>query len=119
MNRIFSILFVVLAMTFFGTNAAIAKDDAKKEQVVEYSLSPAPHCQNCVNKIKGNLRFEKGVKNIVVDLEKKSVAISFSPKDTNEEKLVEALKKIGYSATPYNADSKKSEAGQCDNCNKK
>lgn len=116
MNRIISMLFVTLVIIFFGANDAMAKDDVKKEQVVEYSLVPAPHCQNCVNKIKGNLRFEKGVKNVVVNLEKKSVAITFSPKNTNEEKLVGALKKIGYTATPYSDESTKTEGEQCDNC---
>lgn len=119
MNRVVSILFVALTMLLFGANGAIAKDEVKKEQVVEYSLTPAPHCQNCVNKIKGNLRFEKGVKNIEVDLKRKSVTIKYSPKATNEEKLVEALKKIGYTATLYSEDCNNSEGEKCADCKEK
>lgn len=112
MNRIMTAICVALIMTFFGFNDALAKDDAKKVETVEYALSPAPHCQNCVNKIKGNLRFEKGVKNIEVDLEKKSVRISFSPKATSEEKLKEALKKIGYTATSGSEASQKQASSE-------
>ena len=108
---------IVLMMTFFGIDNAVAKDDAKKVQTVEYSLTPAPHCQNCVNKIKGNLRFEKGVKNIEVDLEKKSVRISFSPEATSEEKLKEALKKIGYTAITDSGESQK-QVSSGNSCNK-
>ncbi len=121
MKRIASILFIAFALSLGGSVIAEAKDDVQKEQkeqkeqVVEYSLSPAPVCQNCVNKIKGNLRFEKGVKNIVVDLEKKSVAITYSPKATDEEKLVAALKKIGYTATPYSCENT-AEEKHCSNC---
>ena len=112
MNRIVSILLVVLMMTFFGFSNAVAKEDAKNLETVEYVLTPAPHCQNCVNKIKGNIRFEKGVKNIEVDLEKKSVRISFSPKATTEEKLKEALKKIGYTATTDSEESQKQASSE-------
>lgn len=117
MKRIITIMSIVLMMTFFGVGNAVAKDYAKKVETVEYALTPAPHCQNCVNKIKGNLRFEKGVKNIEVDLEKKSVRISFSPKATSEERLKEALKKIGYTATTGSEDSQKQVSSEnC--CNK-
>lgn len=117
MNRLMTVICVVLMMTFFGFNDALAKEDAKKVETVEYVLTPAPHCQNCVNKIKGNLRFEKGVKNIEVDLEKKSVRISFSPKATSEEKLKEALKKIGYTTTTDSEEPQKQDSSE--NCCKK
>lgn len=117
MSRIITIMSIVLMMTFLGAGNAMAKDDTKKVETVEYSLTPAPHCQNCVNKIKGNLRFEKGVKNIEVDLEKKSVRISFSPKATSEEKLKEALKKIGYTVSTDSEESQKQTSSEnC--CNK-
>lgn len=108
---------IVLMMSFFGTNNAVAKDEVKKVETVEYALTPAPHCQNCVNKIKGNLRFEKGVKSIEVDLEKKSVRISFSPEATSEEKLKEALKKIGYTAITDSGESQK-QVSSGNSCNK-
>lgn len=103
-----TIVTLLLALIFVAAGAEVAfatekgKEKDKTETVV-YSLTPAPVCQNCVKKISGNMRFEKGVKNVAVDLKAKSVSITYLPKATTPEKLVSAFKKIGYTATPYNA----------------
>lgn len=99
---IFTAVLAVLLITL-GAITATAKDGKEGNVTVELALQPAPHCQNCVNKIKGNLRFEKGVKAIDVDLQKKTVIVTYSPKATNVANLEKALKKIGYTANPYTA----------------
>lgn len=97
-------LFLLTSLcSLMGVNTATAKEKTPDETVV-FALSPEPTCQNCVNKIKGNLRFEKGIKAIEVDLTKKNVTLTYSPKSTTAENLVKALKKIGYTATPYLAE---------------
>ncbi len=111
MKKVISIFLLTLLCFVAGSEVLMAKDTKAKDknEVIVYALSPAPSCQNCVNKIKSNLRFEKGVKEIDVDLTKKSVSVTYSPKSTTPENLVKALKKIGYTATPYNPD----EASDC------
>ena len=42
---------------------------AKTIKTTVFTTSPQMHCENCENKIKGNLRFEKGVKKIVTDID--------------------------------------------------
>ncbi len=100
MKHLLSIFMLVAVLMAMGGNDVVAKE-SDKLAIAEFSLSPAPVCQNCVNKIRGNLRFVKGVKSIDVKLDTKSVAITYSPKTTDEEKLKVALKKIGYTATNY------------------
>lgn len=60
-------------------------------------LTPTPvmHCQSCEDKIKGNMRFEKGVVNIETDRVKQTVTITYDPRKTNVETLQAAMKKIG------------------------
>lgn len=60
-------------------------------------LTPTPvmTCQSCEEKIKGNLRFEKGVVKIETDREKQTVTITYDPKKTDVKKLQAAMKKIG------------------------
>lgn len=111
MRKVFAIIMLVAACVFMTGGQALAKDNGKTEKVV-YSLNPAPVCQNCVNKIQGNLRFEKGVKDIAVDLNTKSVTITYSADKTDKEKLSAALKKIGYEATEGGAQA----AGACTGC---
>ena len=37
---------------------------AKDIKTVVFTTTPQMHCENCENKIKSNLRFEKGIKSI-------------------------------------------------------
>ncbi len=53
-----SIITLVLLMV-----AMIAS--AKELKTVIFTTTPQMHCANCENKVKGNLRFEKGVKSEV------------------------------------------------------
>lgn len=49
---------------------------AKTIKTTVFTTSPQMHCENCENKIKGNLRFEKGVKKIVTDIDSQTVTLS-------------------------------------------
>lgn len=111
MRKIFTIIMLVAACIVMAGGETLAKEKGKTEKVV-YSLNPAPVCQNCVNKIQGNLRFEKGVKDIAVDLKTQSVTITYSADKTDKEKLSSALKKIGYEATVGGAR----QSGTCSSC---
>lgn len=57
------------------------------------------HCKNCVNKVKENISFEKGVKDLKVDLEAQTITIKYDSSKTSEEKLAAAIRKLGYPAT--------------------
>lgn len=61
-------------------------------------LTPTPemHCESCEKKIKGNIRFEKGVKKVETNIPKQEVTITYDPKKNNVEGLRSAMKKIGY-----------------------
>ena len=65
----------------------------------EVTFSVPLHCENCVTKVKENISFLKGVKDLEVSLEKKIVRIVYDPSKITEEKLAEAIKKLGYTAT--------------------
>ncbi len=69
-----------------------------KEFVV--TTQPQMSCQNCENKIKKNLRFEKGVTNIRTDLQNQLVVVTYDADKTNEENITEAFGKINYTVTP-------------------
>lgn len=79
---------------------------AKDVQTVVFTTTPQMHCANCEAKIKGNLRFEKGVKAIRTDVEAQKVYVSYDPKKTTEEKLQKAFEKFGYKATKTDQKAK-------------
>lgn len=75
-----------------------AAGKAPKEKVVTL-FSVDIHCQKCVDKINKNIAFEKGVTDMKVDPEKKTVEITYRKDKTNDEALIEAFRKIGKTAT--------------------
>ena len=57
---------------------------AKTIKTTVFTTSPQMHCENCENKIKGNLRFEKGVKKIVTDIDSQTVTVTYLGRPSDE-----------------------------------
>ena len=71
---------------------------AKDIKTVVLTTTPQMHCENCENKIKGNLKFEKGVKDIVTDVKQQTVTVKYDADTTTPDKIAAAFGKFGYSA---------------------
>ena len=92
-----------------GTMTLYAKDI--KEYVV--TTNPQMSCQNCENKIKGNLRFEKGVKKVETNLKEQTVTVTYDADKTDEAKLAEAFGKLNYQVRKVG--DKNASTKQCSN----
>ena len=79
---------------------------AKNIKTVVVTTQPQMHCENCEKKIKGNLRFEKGVKKIETNVEKQQVTITYDADKTKPEAIVKSFDKFGYKATVVNGNNK-------------
>ena len=77
---------------------------AKDIKTVVVTTSPEMHCESCENKIKGNLRFEKGIKSIKTDLKTKTVTIQYDADKTNVQNIIKGFKKIKYEAKEIKAE---------------
>lgn len=77
----------------------------KNEAEVTFSVSM--DCQNCVKKIEANLPFEKGVKDLKVSLDTKTVWIKYQSDKTTKEQLGKAIEKLGYTAKEIKPEAKK------------
>ena len=87
------LILLTIAMFF----AIVLQAQTIKEVV--FTTEPEIECQNCVKKIKDNLRFEKGVKAINPDLDTKLVTIQYDSEKTDVDNLIKAFAKIKYKAT--------------------
>ena len=67
----------------------------KKTETVTFKVSM--HCKNCANKITENISFDKGVEDLKVSLDEKTVTITYNPAKTDEDTLQKAIEKLGYS----------------------
>ena len=69
---------------------------AKDLRVLVMTPTPKMHCESCENKIKKNLRFEKGVKKIESSVENQTVTVTYDATKTDVKSLQSAMKQIGY-----------------------
>lgn len=94
MKKIYSLLFVL-----FVAVSVFAADKVKTVFTLDHQMS-----EHCEKKIKSNLRYEKGVSNIDVSLKENTITITYADDKTNDEKLLEAFKKIGFNAMIVNPE---------------
>ncbi len=93
--------------------------NAKDIKTVVLKTSPEMHCANCENKIKSNIRFEKGIKDIVTSLEDKTVTIKYDADKTTVDNIIAGFAKIDYTATIATEEAtatccaEKKEAASC------
>lgn len=71
---------------------------AKDIKTVIFTTTPQMHCANCENRIKGNLKFEKGVKKIETNVDEQKVYVTYDADKTSVEKLQKGFEKFGYKA---------------------
>ena len=71
---------------------------AKDIKTVVFTTTPQMHCEACENKIKNNLRFEKGIKSIETSVPNQTVTVKYNADKTPPEKLQKGFDKFGYKA---------------------
>lgn len=89
MKKLFTLLMLSAVLTI----------SAKDIKTVVVTTQPQMHCDNCQKKIKGNLRFEKGIKNIETSIEAQTVTITYDADKTSSAKIMQSFQKFGYQAT--------------------
>jgi len=85
-----------LLLSFFSFHLSSVSAKTNKQTVV---LACDIHCQGCCDKIMKNIAFEKGVKDIVCDLDAKTVTVTYDANKTDIETLRKAFAKIGKPGT--------------------
>lgn len=83
---------------------AVATAGAKDIKTVVLTTNPPMHCEGCENRIKNNIRFEKGVKKIVTNVEQQTVTITYDADKTTIENLIKGFEKIDYTAREVKAE---------------
>lgn len=88
---------------------------AKDIKTVVFTTNPQMHCESCETKIKGNLRFEKGIKEITTSVPDQKVTIKYDADKTTPGNIIKGFAKIGYEAKVVGDGAKKG----CTGCGKK
>ena len=98
-------LIAVIVMLLATVSVSAQNKKSKNQKVVVLSVSM--HCEGCKEKIEKNISWEKGVKDLVVNLEKKTVTITYDAKKTNEDVLIKAIEKLDYKCEKIDPKEKK------------
>ena len=78
---------------------------ASNAQGMKYvKIKTSAQTELCKENIEKHLAYEKGVKDVDLDLKTKVVTVKYSAKRTNEEKLCGAITELGYDANDKKAD---------------
>ena len=85
---------IVLTAMLLTMIMAVAKDI----KTVVLTTEPQMHCESCEKRIKENIRFEKGIKKIVTDVEHQTVTITYDADKTTVENIIKGFEKIKYNA---------------------
>ena len=71
------------AIIFLSLAIAAATSYAKDIKEIVFTTVPEMECTSCENKIKGNLRFEKGIKDIETDITTQEIKITYDADKTS------------------------------------
>ena len=108
MKKILLLFIAALTMTIAS---------AKDIKTVVLTTDPQMHCEGCEKRIKENIRFEKGIKKIVTDVEHQTVTITYDADKTTVENIIKGFEKINYNARELKDDEKvnPAEKEECPN----
>lgn len=93
---------------------------AKDIKTIVVTPNPQMHCESCENKIKNNMRFEKGIKGIGTNISRQEVTLTYDADKTTPEKLMKGFEKFGYTATlKSDGNQQQTSCDKKQNCCKK
>lgn len=90
------ILLCLLAVMGVGIGSAVAQ---KKAVVLKTTVFATDiDCENCAKKVTNSIPFQKGVKDVKVDVPTQTVTITYDSAKTNDAALLKALQKVKVKA---------------------
>ena len=99
----------ILSICIIALMLMPATVQAGKKNIKEVKFLTSAHCwKSCEEKLEGNIKFEKGVTFVDLDLNTKICTIKYKKNKTNPEKLRKAIVKLGFQAKEIKPQKKKS-----------
>lgn len=92
-------LIIVCLMAFVGFGVAEASAQKKNSATIKTTVFVTDiDCEHCAKKITNTIPYEKGVKDVQVDVPTKQVTVTYDTKKCNEESLMKAFAKVKVKA---------------------
>ena len=106
-----SIIIIIAALMAIPAVSMADNKPAKKTkgEIKEVTFVVEFDCENCAKKIRENVSFEKGVKDLKVTLADKTVALKYDAAKTSEAALKASIEELGYPVNGVLAPGQKAE----------
>lgn len=95
-------LAVIISIIFFSVVLIQGYAQQKKEEIIKIKTSAV--CSQCKDRIEQGLAFEKGIKDVSLDVDSKIATIKYNTGKTDPGKIRELISKLGYDADTIAAD---------------
>ena len=93
-------ILLVCLVALFSVAVADAQQPKKGEKKsVTTTFVTDIDCEGCAKKVTNTIPYEKGVKDVQVDVPSKTVTVTYDPAKTNDETLIKAFSKIKINAS--------------------
>ncbi len=93
MKKTISIIALVLALLAFLVGSVVAAPKAEKK-IATVVFTTDIDCAHCAQKVYNSIPYEKGIKDVVVNVQKKTVLVKFDESKNNIESLTKAFESI-------------------------
>ena len=87
--------------------------NAKEKEATVMFFIPNMHGDHCKNRIEKVIPFEKGVKDLIFDLERQKLTIVYQSQKTTPESLRKSLEKMGYQVKMVEKECQSAEKREC------
>ena len=93
------LMFCLVALMSVGVGFAQEKKAKAEKQLVTTVFCTDIDCEGCAKKVYNSIPFEKGVKDVKVDVKAKTVTVQYDSSKSSDAALVDAFTKIKVKAT--------------------
>ncbi|MBI4645254.1 MAG: heavy-metal-associated domain-containing protein [Bacteroidia bacterium] len=85
-----------MIFVFTTTISGFSQESKPGKEIKTVKIKASMQCGSCKERIEKNIAFEKGVKDVVADVETKIVTIKFRSDKNTPENLAKAIEELGY-----------------------
>ena len=94
------LMICLVALMSVGVGFAQEKKAKAEKQLVTTVFCTDIDCEGCAKKVYNSIPFEKGVKDVKVDVKAKTVTVQYDSSKSSDAALVDAFTKIKVKAAP-------------------
>ena len=97
---------ILVGVLFLTASKAVSAQTVKKtNNEAEVVFLVSVDCHSCEQKVMRSIPFERGVRDVSTNLEKRLVTVKYQPNRTDVAKLKRAIEKLGFTCEEFKPET--------------